>query len=136
LFYGEEVELDAFQLITDTIRDDPDAPRLLTGVFHELADLQRRQAAIYLIEREQDNQNRFTLAVLNEFDELHDQSQPRVIDAILRAPQFADAEVQRMTVRAIEDEISTSQRRELLQRVEAHPRTTTETLAVVRSIRD
>ena len=131
LFYGEQTELDAFNAIAETIRDDQDAPRLLARVLPELSDLQRRQAAIHMVELDRGEQTRFTLAVLDEFDELHEQSKPRVVDAILRAPQFSDAEVQRRTVNAIADEVSATERRDLLRRVEDHPRASDETRSSV-----
>ncbi|MEX2131046.1 MAG: hypothetical protein WD772_06125, partial [Pseudohongiellaceae bacterium] len=135
-FYGEQAELDAFNLIADRLQNEPGAEYLLTAVLGDLADLERRLAAIRMVEMDRDGETRFTIAVLDAFDELHELSQPRVIEAILRSPQFADQQMQQLVVSTIDAEVSGVSRRELLEQVQRHPQAQAEIIRNIETLRD
>ncbi|MEX0619372.1 MAG: hypothetical protein WDZ76_03325 [Pseudohongiellaceae bacterium] len=114
IFYGETVELDVFTAVAEKIKSEPDAPRVLTAALEQLKDLERRIAAIYLLRLDDSDNYEFTLGVLEEFDELHEISQPLVVEAIVRSPQFRHLDVQRACLDTIEREMSGRSRSDAL----------------------
>lgn len=136
VFYGQQTELEAFLLIADTIQADQDAPYLLKNVLDELPDMERRIAAIHMLDLDRDDETRYTLAVLDEFDELHALSRPRVMEAILRSSRFADPEVQRRSVTSIDRDMGGPEQKDLLREVRDHPQASTETVEAARRALD
>lgn len=134
-FYGEQAELEAFRMLADTLRDEDGAAELLTGLLEDLADQERRLAAIHLVQNDHAD-GRFTLAVLDRFSELHPLSRPRVVRAILQSPGYDDARIQAQLVRAVNDHVEGIEKRELLESMESLSGTSPATRDLIDQVRD
>jgi len=73
-YNGNESELAAFKLRANKLSSDEDAPRLLANTLDDLLNLERRMAAIHMIEIDGSESSRFTLAMMSEFEELHEKA--------------------------------------------------------------
>ena len=67
--------------------------------------MERRLAAIHMLDLDREGGFDFTLAMLNEFDELHPISKPQVIRALLLVPQFNETKVQQAALLAVETQM-------------------------------
>jgi len=114
IYTGEQRELTAFQAIASKLRDVPGAAPRLAGVLDELSDRERRLAAIHMLDLDREGGFDFTLAMLNEFDELHPISKPQVIRALLLVPQFNETKVQQAALLAVETQMRGDAKHEIL----------------------
>lgn len=120
VFHGNETELEAFIAISNQMKSNPDAPRLLAATLEDLADLERRKAAIHMLSLDAPGQTDYAMNVLLKFDKLHPQSKPKVMDALLSSAQFRDKTVQETCLDVILFEIKGGDQRELLSKMMHH----------------
>lgn len=120
IYSGNKTELEAFKLLANKLESEDDGPRLLSNILDDLSAEERRIAAIYMINMDQLDDSRFTLAMMNEFEELHSQSKPRVLTALFLSPQFADPVVQRASFMAVNNEFDGSEKQDLLRAMLNH----------------
>jgi len=113
-FHGADSQLDLFTKVADKLKNETEAPLLLTMHLKDLADMQRRMAATYLLSLDEAGETAFSLAVLRSFAELHPISRPKVVYAVMQSPQFHDRAVQEACLLAIRLQTQGAEQQELL----------------------
>ena len=113
-FRSADSQLDLFTTIAAKLENEAEAPLLLTMHLKDLADMQRRMAATYLLSLDEADETAFTLAVLRSFAELHPISRPKVVYAVMQSPQFHDRAVQEACLLAIRLQTQGPEQQELL----------------------
>lgn len=119
---GPDAQLEIFVAIADRLRDEPDAPLLLTSYLKDLRDMQRRLAATHLLSLDESGETAFALATLGAFAALHPLSRPKFVNALMRSPQFGDRTVQEACLLAIQLRVRGPAKEELLAAMLRHPR--------------
>jgi hypothetical protein len=112
--------LELFMAIADKISRNDGAPVLLTTHLKDLADMERRMAATYLLGLDRPGETTFALGVLRAFSDLHPMSRPKVLYAIMLSGQFQDRTVQEACVLAVQLELRGPDQQELLTALLRH----------------
>lgn len=117
-----EFQLETFMSIADRLKNEAEAPLLLTRHLRDLPDPQRRLAATYLLSLDDPGETAFALGVLHSLGDLHPVSRPPVVHAALQSAQFDDRAVQQACLLAIRMETQGEVRQELLDAMLRHHR--------------
>jgi hypothetical protein len=112
--------LDVFMAIADRLAHSDGAPVLLTTHLKDLADMERRMAATYLLGLDGPGETAYALGVLRAFSDLHPISRPKVLYAIMLSGQFQDRAVQEACVLAVQLEVRGPEQQELLTALLRH----------------
>lgn len=115
-----DIELEVFTAIADKLKGEAQAPLLLTRHLRELDPMQRRLAATYLLDLDNDGETSFALSALRGVSELHPASRSRFLYAVMQSQQFRDRSVQEACLLAIQLETRGPERQELLNAMLAH----------------
>lgn len=119
-FAGSNAKLQLYMAIADKLREETDAPLVLTTHLKDLPDMERRMAATYLLGLDGPGETAYALAVLGTFADLHPLSQPKVVYALMQSPQFGDRSVQEACLLAIQLQVRGPARNELLAAMSRH----------------
>lgn len=120
LFHHPDAHLDVFIRIADLIRNEPDAPLLLTRHLREIQGMQRRLAATHLLTLDEPGETAFALATLRSIADLHPMSRQKFIYSVMHSEQFADKRVQEACLLAVRLELQGSEKRQLLSEMLRH----------------
>lgn len=112
--------LDVFMAIASKLERNEEAPLLLTSHLKDLADMERRMAATYLLGLDGPGETAFALGVLRAFSDLHPISRPKVLYAVMLSEQFRNRSVQEACVLAVQLEVRGPDQRELLTALLRH----------------
>jgi hypothetical protein len=109
-----------FMVIASKLRDEREAPLLLTRHLKSIPGIQRRLAATHLLSLDDAGETAFALAVLRSVADLHPISRPKVVYTVMHAEQFQDRRVQEACLLAIRLELSGPEKQELLSAMLSH----------------
>lgn len=132
-FHDPDTQLDVFIAVADRLKDDAEAPLLLTRHLREIPGIQRRLAATHLLGLDDPGETAFALAALRSFSDLHPISRPKFLYSVMLAEQFGDRRVQEATLLAIRFALKGAEQQELLAAMLHHRALDRELAATIRA---